>query len=64
MEDIKEDIKEMEDGDSKELLKAAYKASLKKSREEGKQKTKVSKKNVKMRKMFKSFSKLNKGVRG
>ena len=56
MEDIKEDIKEMEDGDSKELLKAAYKASLKKSREEGKQKTKVSKKNAKMRKMFKSFS--------
>ena len=42
-EDLKEEIKGMEDGDSKELLKAAYKASLKKSKsEESKQKTKTS----------------------
>ena len=34
MEDIKEDVKEVEEGDSKELLKAAYKSSLKKSKEE------------------------------
>lgn len=64
-EDLKEEIKGMEDGDSKELLKAAYKASLKKSKsEESKQKTKTSKSKATMRKLFKSFSKSNKGVRG
>ena len=63
MEDLKEEIKDMEDGDSKELLKAAYKASMKKKQDmNGKHKTKVSQKNAKMRKMFKSFSEKNKGV--
>ena len=60
MEDLKEEIKVMEDGDSKELLKAAYKVSMKKNKD--KSKTEVKSKNAKMRKMFKSFSKPNKGV--
>lgn len=61
--EIKEEISNMEDGDSKELLKAAYKASMKKKQDlNGKHKTKVNQKNAKMRKMFKSFSEKNKGV--
>ncbi len=61
--EIKEEISNMEDGNSKELLKAAYKASLKKRQELGsKHITKVNKHNTKMRKMFKSFSEKNKGV--
>ena len=62
-DDLKEEIANMDESDSKKLLKAAYKTSLKKSKEEGsKQSTKVKQKNAKMRKMFRSFSKSNKGV--
>ena len=60
MEDLKEEIKDMEESDSKELLKAAYKVSMKKASE--KSKTEIKSKNAKMRKMFKSFSSKNKGV--
>ena len=61
--EMKEEINSMEEGDSKELLKAAYKASMKKKQDlDGKHKTKVNQKNAKMRKMFKSFSEKNKGV--
>ena len=59
MEDLKEEIKDMEDGASKELLKAAYKASMKKNKD--KSKTEVKSKNAKMRKQFKEPSKKNKG---
>ena len=61
--EMREEIENMEDGDSKELLKAAYKTSMKKKQNlDGKHITKVNQKNAKMRKMFKSFSKKNKGV--
>ena len=61
--ETREEIDNMEEGDSKELLKAAYKSSMRKKKDlDGKHKTKVSQKNAKMRKMFKSFSSKNKGV--
>tara|TARA_Y100001938_G_C7882919_1_gene325918 strand:+ start:144 stop:341 length:198 start_codon:yes stop_codon:yes gene_type:complete len=65
MEEIKEEIKAMDEGDSKELLKAAHKVSLKKAKNENsKGISQIKRRNAKMRKMFRSFSKINLGVRG